>query len=161
MCPQRQNQTETAKKDGLIMVDVLTPEQRRKNMSNIRASNTRPELRVRRFLHGLGYRFRLNSKDLPGKPDIVLPRFHTVLFVHGCFWHRHDCKYGKPVPDTRQSFWLSKFQNTVKRDRRVTADLESMGWHVFVVWECETKDLNISLRILLDHLIHHESCSSR
>lgn len=108
-------------------------------MSRIRGKDTRPELRVRSALHRLGYRFRLNRRDLPGKPDIVLPRHQTVIFVHGCFWHRHPgCRFAY-TPKSRVEFWQTKFQRNVERHREVEEELQTLGWRVLVVWECETE----------------------
>lgn len=109
-------------------------------MSRIKSANTNPERRVRSTLHRMGYRFRLHCKNLPGKPDIVLPKYQTVIFVHGCFWHRHkNCK-NAATPKTRQEFWKNKFDDNIKRDRRVIRELKKNGWHVHVVWECQTRD---------------------
>lgn len=110
---------------------------RSRNMAAIRGKDTTPELAVRRMLHAMGLRFRLHRKDLPGCPDIVLPRHRTVVFVHGCFWHRHECCRYTTTPKTRQEFWLAKFESTVLRDRRNQAELKQLGWRVLVVWECE------------------------
>jgi DNA mismatch endonuclease, patch repair protein len=121
------------------MTDVLTPEQRSYNMSRIRGIHTQPEIRVRKLLYSLGLRYRLHSKALPGKPDLVFPRAHAVLFVHGCFWHMHRCKYGKPVPATNTTFWAEKRRSNVERDRRNRAALRAAGWRVFEVWECHTR----------------------
>jgi len=121
------------------MVDVLTPEQRRKNMSRIRGKNTRPEVELRSMLHKAGFRFRLHYKKLPGKPDIVLPRFRTAVFVHGCFWHRHQgCRFASN-PKTRPDFWKKKFQETVERDARNAQLISASGWQVVTIWECELK----------------------
>jgi len=122
------------------MADVHTPEQRSRNMAAIRGGDTKPEMRVRALLHALGYRFRLHRKDLPGKPDIVLPKYRTVIFVHGCFWHCHDCRYGSVVPSTRADFWAAKRAGNVARDRKKRAELESVGWRVETIWECDTRD---------------------
>lgn len=108
-------------------------------MSGIRGKNTRPEIVVRQALHRAGFRFRLHRKDLPGKPDIVLPKYHSVIFVHGCFWHGHDCRYFK-VPKTRTDFWLHKIRANTRRDRMQEDLLSSAGWSVFTVWECEIRD---------------------
>src|SRR3546814_11416036 len=106
-------------------------------MSRIRSSNTSPELALRRALHALGFRFRLHRKDLPGKPDIVLPRYRTVVFVHGCFWHRHaGCKVAT-TPKSNTGFWIEKFDRNVARDSRSRELLETQGWNVIIVWECE------------------------
>ena len=106
-------------------------------MSSIRGSNTQPELLVRRYLHGTGLRFRLHARSLPGRPDIVLPRYRAAVFVHGCFWHRHEgCRF-TTTPATRTEFWQDKFRGNVARDRRDAVLLRSAGWRVFTVWECE------------------------
>lgn len=108
-------------------------------MSKVKCKNTRPELVVRRMLHGLGGRYRLHSKDLPGSPDIVMPSRKLAVFVHGCFWHRHqDCKMAS-TPKTRQEFWQTKFEANMARDQRNESSLKQLGWRVEVVWECETK----------------------
>jgi len=118
-------------------MDTLTKEKRSWNMSRIKGKNTRPELIVRSLLHRAGFRFRIHRKDLPGKPDIVLPKHNTVIFVHGCFWHRHkDCKFAY-APKSRLSFWNEKFTGTLERDRRHIEQLNEMGWRVEVIWECE------------------------
>lgn len=109
-------------------------------MSRVRGSDTKPERRVRSLLHRLGYRFRLHRKDLPGTPDIVLPKYRTVVFVHGCYWHRHPgCKRAS-TPQTNREKWERKFENNVERDGRNQEELEALGWRVVVVWECETRD---------------------
>jgi DNA mismatch endonuclease (patch repair protein) len=122
------------------MTDVHTPEQRSFNMSSIRGRDTGPEMRVRRLLHQAGFRYRLHRKDLPGKPDLVFPRARTVVFVHGCFWHMHRCKLGKPVPATNHDFWAQKRRSNVDRDKRNRALLKKAGWHVVEIWECQTRD---------------------
>ena len=122
------------------MTDTLTPERRSWNMSRIRGSDTGPEQIVRSALHRMGLRFRLHRKDLPGRPDIVLPGLHTVVFVHGCYWHRHPgCRLAYN-PKTRVEFWQAKFQDNVERDSRQQAELEAAGWRVVIVWECSTGD---------------------
>ncbi len=106
-------------------------------MSRIRAKNTKPEIVVRSLLHRAGYRFRLHVEQLSGKPDIVLPKYRTLIFVHGCFWHRHShCKYAY-TPKSRRQFWLNKFKQNVKRDEIVENELRKLGWNVITVWECE------------------------
>lgn len=110
-------------------------------MSGIRGKDTKPEIIVRHALHRAGFRFRLHRKDLPGKPDIVLPKYHTVIFVHGCFWHGHGCRYFK-VPKTRTDFWLDKIMANAKRDRQQEDALRAAGWRVFTVWECDIRDKN-------------------
>ena len=109
-------------------------------MRSINKKNTRPELAVRQVLHAMGLRFRLHRRDLPGTPDVVLPRHRAVVLVHGCFWHQHaGCKHAK-LPRTRPEYWLPKLARNAERDARSKAALEAAGWRVFVVWECETKD---------------------
>lgn len=122
------------------MADVLTPEQRHRCMSRIKGKDTKPEMIVRRMVHAMGYRFRLHRKGLPGKPDLVFGPRRRVIFVHGCFWHVHDCKYGQVKPKTNASFWGAKRGETRKRDQRNIRALEAEGWQVLVIWECETRD---------------------
>lgn len=117
------------------LTDVLTPEQRRLNMSRIRGKNTRPEMTVRRLLHAAGFRYRLHGAGLPGKPDLVLPKYRAVIFVHGCFWHGHDCPLFR-WPKTRQDFWEKKIHRNMERDAEAGHQLEQLGWRVFTVWEC-------------------------
>lgn len=119
------------------MADFLSPQQRSERMARIRSSDTSPELALRRELHRLGLRFTLKNKKLPGKPDLVFPRHRAVVFVHGCFWHRHaGCKVAS-TPKSNTLFWQDKFDGNVARDARVTSELERLGWHVFVAWECD------------------------
>jgi len=121
------------------MADVHTPEQRSFNMSRIRCRNTKPERIVRSIVHQMGYRFRLHSGNLPGKPDLVFPGRQKIIFVHGCFWHMHRCRYGRVVPATNTDFWQKKRKATVERDRRNRCDLRAEGWDVLTVWECWTR----------------------
>jgi len=117
-------------------------------MSRIRGTDTTPERLVRSALHRLGFRFRLSKSRLPGRPDVVLPRHRTVVFVHGCFWHRHrDCRFAY-TPKSNLRFWERKFAENVERDRRTTRKLRSLGWKVVTVWECETRDRDRLLRRL-------------
>lgn len=109
-------------------------------MSRIRAKNSKPELAVRKVAHALGYRFRLHYHSLPGTPDLVFPRLRTAIFVHGCFWHRHRGCRRTTQPKTRAKYWSEKFEANVARDARKSRRLRQMGWHVFVVWECQTLD---------------------
>ena len=116
-------------------------EQRSRNMSAIKSKNTKPEIKVRKVLQSMGYRFRLHSKDLPGSPDIVLPKYKTVIFVHGCFWHRHEnCKYAS-TPKTRKEFWNKKFTENKKRDSEIQEKIKILDWRSVVIWECETKNI--------------------
>lgn len=137
------------------MTDVHTAAQRSYNMSRIRGVNTAPELRVRSVLHAMGLRYRLHGKTLPGKPDLVFAGARAVLFVHGCFWHMHRCKYGKPVPATNVSFWAQKRRSNADRDKRNRAALKKAGWRVFEIWECQTRreeTLRAKLAPLIDYL---------
>lgn len=121
------------------MADVLSKELRHKCMSHIKSKNTKPEVVVRCFLFANGFRFRLHRKDLPGKPDIVLPKYKTVIFINGCFWHGHSgCKYAT-IPETNREFWLSKISGNIDRDKSTYAKLEFMGWKVMKIWQCQLK----------------------
>ena len=120
------------------MTDVHSPEVRSKNMRAIRSKDTKPELLVRKGLHAAGFRFRLHKAGLPGKPDLVLKKYRTVIFVHGCFWHGHDCKYFK-TPKTRPDFWMSKIESNRARDKVNIKNLNLLSWHVILIWECATK----------------------
>ncbi|SIN77838.1 T/G mismatch-specific endonuclease [Vannielia litorea] len=120
-------------------MDTRSPEQRRRIMQAVKSRNTRPEVLVRSLLHAQGYRFRLHRNDLPGKPDIVLPKYRKIILVHGCFWHAHGCAKGQP-PKSRQDYWLPKLAANVRRDTAKTGQLEAMGWTVLVVWQCQTRD---------------------
>ena len=118
-------------------MDTLTKEKRSWNMSKIRSKNTKPEITVRSKLHKAGYRFRLHVKGLPGKPDIVLPKYNTIIFINGCFWHRHKgCKYAYK-PKTRVDFWNEKLNRNIKRQGEVLKELRDLEWKVLVIWECE------------------------
>ncbi|MEX0598782.1 MAG: DNA mismatch endonuclease Vsr, partial [Candidatus Paceibacterota bacterium] len=109
-------------------------------MGKIRSKDTKPEILLRSALHRLGYRFRIHKKDLPGKPDIVLPKYNTIIFVHGCFWHFHkNCKEGR-IPDTNTNYWEKKLLNTVIRDKKYQQACEELGWNVVIVWECEIEN---------------------
>jgi DNA mismatch endonuclease (patch repair protein) len=130
------------------MVDRLTPQHRSWLMSRVRSKNTTPELIVRRIAHALGYRFRLHSKDLPGKPDLVLPKYRAVIFVHGCFWHRHPKCRKASNPTTRIAFWVDKFERNVARDAENRRLLRRAKWRVLTIWECETKREDRLRRIL-------------
>lgn len=123
-------------------MDKLSPERRSEVMSRVKGTNTTPELKVRRALHAMGYRFRLHRKDLPGKPDIVLPKHHLCLFVHGCFWHQHEGCKRATFPGTNREFWAKKFEQNRERDKRIASELVQAGWRICVIWECQTKDEN-------------------
>jgi len=119
------------------MADRISQEHRSWNMSRIRGKNTGPEKQLRSLLHRAGFRFRLHDAGLPGKPDLVLPRYKTVIFVHGCYWHRHPGCSRATTPKSRTDFWLAKFQGTVERDERKAKELRNQGWRVITVWECD------------------------
>lgn len=122
-------------------MDVLTAEQRRRNMQAIKSKNTKPETIVRKLLFSLGYRYRLYQHTLPGTPDIVLPKYRTVIFVHGCFWHRHKgCKYAT-TPSTNGERWNRKFQENIERDKKQNKLLHRQNWHILTIWECEVNNL--------------------
>jgi DNA mismatch endonuclease (patch repair protein) len=134
------------------MTDVFTPAQRSAVMRRVKGKDTSPELKVRRLLHRLGARFRLHRKDLPGAPDIVLPGRKLAIFVHGCFWHGHDCQRGARVPKQNRDYWLGKVARNRARDEESRAALSAAGWRVETVWECELKDtaaLEAKMRVLL------------
>lgn len=121
------------------MTDVVNASTRSWMMAGIRSRDTKPEMQVRKYLHASGFRFRLNVRSLPGSPDLVLAKWRTVIFVHGCFWHRHECCTLAYTPKSRQDFWLEKFEKNVTRDANAIAALKAAGWNVIVVWECELK----------------------
>ena len=121
------------------MTDVLSKEQRKRCMSHVRGKDTKPEVMVRQFLFAQGFRYRLYRKDLPGKPDIVLPKYRTVIFINGCFWHGHSgCKYAT-IPEANHDFWLAKISGNVERDKSNYAKLFELGWKVVEIWQCELK----------------------
>lgn len=121
-------------------MDVMSKAARSKNMAAIKGKNTKPELIVRRFLYASGFRYWLHRNDLLGKPDIVLKRYKVIVFVHGCFWHRHENCPKTTTPKTRNDFWVAKFKGNVERDKKAIRELETLGYRVIVVWECETKN---------------------
>jgi DNA mismatch endonuclease (patch repair protein) len=133
-------------------MDVVDKTTRSRMMSKIKGKNTRPEMIVRKFLHANGFRFRLHRKDLPGNPDIVLPKLKTCIFVHGCFWHRHSmCKFAT-TPKTRTEFWTNKLEKNVDRDSKNKLALEKEGWNVLIIWECDLKTGDAILPALIQRL---------
>ncbi|MDO8589121.1 MAG: very short patch repair endonuclease [Armatimonadota bacterium] len=134
---------------------ILTPEQERSRiMSLVKQAHTKPEMVVRSLLHRQGYRFRLHRRDLPGSPDIVLPKYKTIIFVHGCFWHRHPGCRKATTPKTNVDYWRTKMAENVERDERKTRDLTQLGWQVVTVWQCETEPKHIEeLAIRLKQLL--------
>ncbi|MEC3877689.1 very short patch repair endonuclease [Chryseobacterium salviniae] len=136
----------------IIMSDRHTPEQRRFNMQQIKGTNTKPEILLRKLLFSKGFRYRINNKNLPGKPDIVLKKYNTVIFVNGCFWHGHEnCRY-YVIPKTRTEFWTDKINGNKKRDKKNIELLIQMGWKVITVWECELKKDKVDQTV--EQLIH-------
>lgn len=133
-------------------MDIVNPKRRSQIMARIRPGDTRPELAVRKTAHRLGFRFRLHVKDLPGRPDLVLRRHRTVIFVHGCFWHRHAGCASTTMPKTRVEFWEAKFKENVSRDARNVAALEAAGWRTITIWECETERNGVVERRLVEEL---------
>jgi DNA mismatch endonuclease, patch repair protein len=129
-------------------MDIYTREKRSELMSKVRTSGTNPEMIVRRKLHSLGFRFRLHCKNLPGKPDIVLPKYRSVVFVHGCFWHHHiGCGKSK-LPVSNADFWRDKIFENVRRDRRRVSELKKLGWRVLTIWECEAKNGSYTAKLV-------------
>ena len=133
------------------MSDKLTPEKRSWNMSRIKGKDTKIEVEVRKYLFSKGYRFRKNDKRYPGKPDIVLPKYHVAIFVHGCFWHRHEGCKDATTPKTRTEFWLNKINTNIQNDMKNLISLKNMGWNVITIWECETKKKN-NIKVLIDQI---------
>jgi DNA mismatch endonuclease (patch repair protein) len=129
-----------------------TPAQISERMRRIRKTDTKPELVVRRLAHAMGYRFRLYRGDLPGTPDLALPSRDKAIFVHGCFWHQHDCALGRKQPSANQHYWLPKLAKNVARDAEARERLAAMGWATLVIWECQTKDPCMIERALRDFL---------
>ncbi|WP_268800134.1 very short patch repair endonuclease [Pseudomonas huanghezhanensis] len=134
------------------MVDVVDAATRSRMMSGIQGKNTSPELLIRKALHARGFRFRIHAKDLPGKPDLLLPKYKAAVFIHGCFWHGHTCRYFK-VPKTRPEFWLEKIGKNQIRDGVQEASLKALGWRVLVVWECAVRSMKKQKSPLLVDLI--------
>lgn len=132
-------------------MDRLTPEQRSAHMRAVRQKNTAPEMAVRRLLHGLGYRYRIHDRSLPGTPDIVFRRRRKVVFVHGCFWHGHNCKVGGPAK-SRTEYWEPKIDRNRKRDERAITHLSECGWESMIIWECQTKDVDRLVNALSEFL---------
>lgn len=135
-------------------MDSLTPSQRSERMSKVRSTNTQLEWAVRRLVYGMGYRYRLHRKDLPGKPDLVFVGRRKVIFVHGCFWHRHDdpaCRLAR-LPKSRLDFWMPKLSANKERDAKVVTRLSELGWGVLTVWECQVRDLEALKRTITEFL---------
>lgn len=142
------------------MTDCFTHEERSRVMSRVKGRDTQPEKTVRRLLHAMGYRFRLHRRDLPGKPDIVLPRHRKVIFIHGCFWHGHTNCRRALRPQTNAEFWNKKLDSNIKRDEETQAKLKSLGWDVLVIWQCEMRDLENLRRNIKGFLICEANAES-
>jgi DNA mismatch endonuclease (patch repair protein) len=143
------------------LADVVDPATRSRMMRGIRGQDTQPELAVRRYLHAAGLRFRLHDKRLPGRPDIVLPKFKTVILVHGCFWHRHEgCPYAT-TPSSRRDFWGRKFALNVQRDAENVKALQAVGWTVITIWECQARDLQILDELFWSIVASHPDAKSK
>lgn len=136
------------------MADNHTPEIRSRNMSHIRSTNSKPEEKVRKYLFSKGFRYRKNDKRYPGKPDIVLPKYKTVIFINGCFWHKHDCPHFV-WPSSNQEYWIPKISRNVERDMQVQTLLKEQGWNVLVIWECQLKkkDFQSTMDCLVNEII--------
>lgn len=135
------------------MPRIATPADLTARMRRIRKTDTKPELAVRRLVHSMGYRYRLHRRDLPGTPDLVFPRLRKVVFVHGCFWHQHDCPLGRKQPSANPDYWLPKLARNVQRDERAHQRLTETGWSVLAVWECQTRD-SVSLSSIISAFLH-------
>jgi DNA mismatch endonuclease (patch repair protein) len=142
------------------MADVFTEGKRSWIMARVRGRDTKPEMLVRSLIHRMGFRFRVHRRDLPGNPDIVLPRHHKIIFVHGCFWHGHSGCSRSKRPTTNQAFWDRKLDGNLKRDARFQNELSSMGWKILVVWQCETKTPDI-LTKKLEIFLYEQQTESR
>ena len=125
----------------MTRIDPLTPEQRKKTMQHVKDKDTGPEMTIRRLVHKMGYRYGLHRKDLPGKPDMVFTSRKKIIFIHGCFWHGHNCKSGRKKPRTNENYWVSKIEKNKKRDVINRKKLKEMGWNILVIWECEINDI--------------------
>lgn len=128
-------------------MDIYDKNKRSKIMKDVKSCNTQPELYIRKLLHKMGFRFRVNKKSLPGKPDIVLPKYKTIVFVHGCFWHQHENCNKARKPKSNKQFWIKKIKKNIERDERNIKELEDLGWKVIIVWECEIRCKNIHERL--------------
>lgn len=128
------------------MTDTLSAPERSERMRRVKSTNTEPERALRKMVWNLGYRYRKNLKSLPGKPDLAFPGRKRVIFMHGCFWHRHDCRAGRRMPKSRERFWTAKFASNIVRDTDVSERLAEMGWSALVIWECELRNMDMVSR---------------
>lgn len=129
------------------MGDIYSKRKRSEIMSKISGTETKPEILIRKYLFGKGFRFRKNDKRLPGRPDIVLPKYKTVIFIHGCFWHGHHCKAGK-LPETNKEFWRNKINSNIERDKKNQHKLEKLGWKIIIIWQCKLKNKKMMIKKL-------------
>lgn len=134
------------------MIDIVNAVTRSRMMSSIKGKNTSPELTIRKALHSRGFRYRIHPAELPGKPDLLLPKFKAAIFIHGCFWHGHDCRYFK-TPKTRTEFWLKKIEGNKARDQKQTEALISRGWRVLIIWECAIRQMKSEKSTTLIELV--------
>lgn len=135
-------------------MDNLTREQRRTTMKRVRSQDTKPEMMLRRMVYAMGYRYRLHRRGLPGKPDLAFISKKKVIFLHGCFWHGHDCRAGSKVPASNKDYWLPKLARTKERDQENLARLNALDWRVLIVWECELKDLEAT-KTMVAHFLEN------
>ncbi len=140
------------------MADKLSREKRSWNMSRIRGKDTEIEIKVRKYLFSQGFRFRKNVADMPGKPDIILPKYKTVIFIHGCYWHRHTGCKNCTTPNTNREFWLKKFEKNIQNDSKHQQELEAAGWKVLILWECEIEN---DFERLMDNLVVELRCTAQ
>ena len=138
-------------------MDTFSKEERREIMRRVHSTDTSAERTIRSLLHAMGFRFRLHRNDLPGKPDVVLPKYRSVVFVHGCFWHRHPGCVRASTPAENREYWLPKFERTIARDQRTISKLRERGWNVVIVWECELKDADALRRRLFSEIAEKPS----
>lgn len=133
-------------------MDKLTREQRQKCMSKIGSRDTKPELELRKMVYKLGFRYRLYCSNLPGRPDLVFTKRKKVIFMHGCFWHRHTCNLGKPKPKTNEEFWIKKFSSNIRRDAENLKKLQGLGWETLIIWQCELNDKRLIVQKISEFL---------
>lgn len=139
-------------------MDVQSPEARSQQMAKVRSKNTKPEITVRRLVYSLGYRYRLHANSLPGKPDLVFASRKKIIFVHGCFWHRHENCRLATTPSSKQEYWLPKFARNIERDKVSEEKLKKLGWDIFIIWECQLKDIDqLAEKVQIFLNTHHVS----
>lgn len=140
----------------MTVVDTLTPEARSERMSRVHAKDTKPEMKLRKLIHGMGFRYRLHRKELPGKPDLVFPGRKSIIFMHGCFWHRHeDCGLAR-LPKSKQAFWCAKLEANKARDQKNISTLKAAGWRILVIWECQLRDEDRVRQVVKEFLTSYQ-----